>query len=80
LSEWVREFLLRVDVLDWDRAAARAYGELRAACESDGVSLSPLDMMIAAQAVAGGAVLVTRDRAFRHVRNGLAVEDWTRDP
>jgi len=37
-------------------------------------------MMIAAQAVAGGAVLVTRDRAFRHVRNGLAVEDWTRDP
>jgi tRNA(fMet)-specific endonuclease VapC len=80
LSERVLEFLLRVDVVDWDRHAAQAYANLRAACESSGVSLSPLDMMIAAHAVATGAILVTRDRAFLHVGNGLAVEDWTQAP
>ena len=44
------------------------YGRLRASCAERGVTLSALDMMIAAQAVAAGAVLVTRDKAFSHVR------------
>ncbi len=43
LTERVRQFLLRFDVADWDRDAAAAYGKLRAACESGGVSLAPLD-------------------------------------
>jgi tRNA(fMet)-specific endonuclease VapC len=77
LTARAREFLLRVDVLDWDRAAAGAYGDFRASCEAGGISLSPLDMMIAAHAVATGAVLVTRDKAFLHVPTGLSVEDWT---
>jgi predicted nucleic acid-binding protein len=34
-------------------------------------------MMIAAQAVAAGAVLVTRDKAFDHVEEGLTLENWT---
>ena len=80
LSERVLGFLLRVDVVDWDRHAAQAYANLRAACESSGVSLSPLDMMIAAHAVATGAILVTRDPAFLRVGNGLAVEDWAQAP
>jgi tRNA(fMet)-specific endonuclease VapC len=77
LTERVRQFLLRVDVADWDRNAAGTYAKLRAACESRGVSLAPLDMMIAAQAVAQGATLVTRDKAFLNIQNGLSVEDWT---
>ena len=36
-----------------------------------------LDLMIAAQAVAVGATLVTNDRVFRRVK-GLKVEDWSR--
>jgi tRNA(fMet)-specific endonuclease VapC len=36
-----------------------------------------LDMLIAAQALAINAVLVTNDRAFRHVP-GLTIEDWTK--
>jgi predicted nucleic acid-binding protein len=35
-----------------------------------------MDTLIAAQALAIGATLVTNDQAFRHVP-GLTVEDWT---
>jgi tRNA(fMet)-specific endonuclease VapC len=80
LTQRVREFLLCVDVLDWDREAAQADGELRARSEGRGVSLQPLDMMIAAHALAAGAVLVTRDNAFTHISEDLVIEDWTQDP
>jgi len=36
-----------------------------------------LDMMIAAQALAVGATLVTHDRVFHRVKE-LKVEDWTK--
>jgi tRNA(fMet)-specific endonuclease VapC len=72
----VRQFLLRVDVLAWDRDVTRTYADLRASCEAKGVSLAPLDMMIAAHAVAAGAVLVTRDKAFSCVPDPLKAENW----
>jgi len=77
LSALIHEFLIRVEVLPWTGEVANVYGRLRASCAERGVTLSALDMMIAAQAVAVGAVLVTRDKAFSHVRGGLAVEKWT---
>jgi len=76
LTERVRQFLLRVDVLAWDHDVTRTYAELRAACESNGVSLAPLDMMIAAHAVATEAVLVTNDKAFSRVPEPLRIENW----
>jgi tRNA(fMet)-specific endonuclease VapC len=76
LSERVRQFLLRVDVLPWERNVTRAYGDLRAACEAKGVTLAPLDMMIAAHAVATDATLVTRDKAFARVPEPLRIDDW----
>lgn len=76
LSALVRQFLLRVEVLDWDRNAAAAYGDLRADCERAGVSLSPVDMMIAAHAVSADAVLVTRDKAFGQVPAPLRTDPW----
>jgi len=76
LRERVRQFLLRVDVLAWDRDAARAYGDLRASCEGGGVTFAPLDLMIAAHAVAADAVLVTRDKAFARVSGPLKTDDW----
>ena len=36
-----------------------------------------MDMLIAAQALAVEAVLVTHDRVFRRVK-GLKIEDWTK--
>lgn len=77
LGALIHEFLIRVEVLPWTAEVATVYGTLRASCAKRGVALSALDMMIAAQAVATGAVLVTRDTAFDHVEDGLKLENWT---
>ncbi|MFY9682969.1 MAG: type II toxin-antitoxin system VapC family toxin [Candidatus Sulfotelmatobacter sp.] len=73
----VEAFLLRVEVLPWDSPAARHYARLRAVLEEQGEPMGNLDLMIAAEALAAGAILVSNDRAFRRVK-GLKVEDWTR--
>lgn len=91
LATRVREFLARVNVLPWTAEAAEAYGELRAVCESGGLSLAPMDMMIAAHAKAlerslvparEQVTLVTRDGAFFRVAGlaGLTLEDWASAP
>lgn len=72
----VEEFLLRLALLPWDSEAAKHYAQTRATLERQGTPMGNLDMMIAAQALAAGAVLVTRDRVFRRVK-GLKSVDWT---
>ncbi|MGO9127294.1 MAG: type II toxin-antitoxin system VapC family toxin [Terriglobales bacterium] len=73
----VEEFLLRVEIMAWDSDAAQHYARVRAALEDEGEPIGNLDLMIAAQAMAAGAVLVTHDRLFRRVK-GLRIEDWTK--
>jgi tRNA(fMet)-specific endonuclease VapC len=80
LKTAVGEFLLRVPALPWDSAAAREYAQIRATLERAGTPMGNLDMMIAAHALAVEAVLVTRDRVFRHLRRlrvPLKIEDWS---
>lgn len=73
----IREFLLRLEVLPWDAETATVHGDLRSSCAASGITLGALDMMIAAHAVAAKATLVTHDKAFSLVPDGvLAVEDW----
>lgn len=72
----VREFLRHVESVAWDSDAAACYGTLRANMTSTGKALGPLDMMIAAHAMANGLTLVTRDRAFSMIP-GLLLDDWT---
>jgi tRNA(fMet)-specific endonuclease VapC len=73
----IEDFFLRVTILPWDSEAARHYGQLRAALERKGHPIGNLDTMIAAHALAVGAVLVTNDRAFSRIKK-LEVEDWTK--
>lgn len=77
LAQRVQQFLLRVDTLPWTAEVADAYGNLRAHSEGAGATLAPLDMMIAAQAAAAGATLVTCDRAFARMPGLSRVEDWS---
>lgn len=78
LRDTVREFLLRLEILPWDGDAAEAYAQLRAECERNGTLLGSMDMLIAAHAIAAGAVLVTHDNAFYNVKHRLNLEDWSR--
>ncbi len=75
LHTLVREFLIRVEVLPWDTAVAERYGAMCASNEQQGISLAPLDLLIAGHAVAVGAILISSDRAFQQV-TGLQVENW----
>ena len=77
LATRVHEFLIRVNVLPWTQDVASVYGDLRASCEAVGVTLAPMDMMIAAHAKTVNAILVTRDRVFSFIPDGLILEDWT---
>lgn len=76
LKNAMAQVLLRVDVLPWDEAVARCYGEFCTALEARGINLSDLDMMIAAHAVAVDATLVSRDKAFAQVPERLRLEVW----
>lgn len=73
----VEEFLLRVTVLPWDSRAAAEYANLRAALERAGTPIGNLDLMIAAQALAADAVLITNDAALRRLKR-VKTEDWTK--
>lgn len=70
------DFLASVQVLPFDRAAARAAAGVRLALERTGTPIGPLDILIAGTALATPATLVTRNVAeFRRV-SGLRVVDW----
>lgn len=73
----VEGFLARLDVLDYDRAAAANTGQLRAELAQIGTPIGPYDGMIAGHARSQGLVLVTNNtREFSRVP-GLRLADWT---
>jgi len=76
LRRAVEELLKRVDVAPWDGAAAARYGILRATMERKGLSLGPMDLLIASHALSLDAVLVTSDQAFGMTPD-LELADWT---
>ncbi len=73
----VEEFLLRINKPAWDSECARQYARLRTALEAHGEPVGNLDLMIAAQALALEATLITSDRVFRRIKE-LNIEDWTK--
>ncbi len=71
------EFIIPLEVIPFDEAAALAYGDLRAALETAGTPIGAMDLLIAAHAVSMGVTLVTSNvREFRRVPM-LHVVDWT---
>jgi tRNA(fMet)-specific endonuclease VapC len=69
-------FSAPLDIRPFGDHAAVAYGRVREALERAGLSIGPMDTLIAAHALAEGATLVTHnEREFRRV-GGLTVENW----
>lgn len=69
------EFLLDFVMSDYGASGAVFYGELRTSLEKRGQPIGPMDMMIAAHALALDATLVTHNtREFARVK-GLRLED-----
>jgi tRNA(fMet)-specific endonuclease VapC len=79
LRDALRWFLARIQVLPLGSAEARTYGQLRAQQEAVGRPLESMDMLIAAHAIAVGAVLVTADSVFDSVAGLAGKENWATD-
>jgi tRNA(fMet)-specific endonuclease VapC len=75
----VEGFLFKLRILPWGSKEAIAYGALRAKLEAAGITLSEMDLQIAAHAVALGAVLVTNDNVFKNVEDLSATVNWATD-
>ena len=79
LAQLVDQFLLRVQCLPWDEAAATHFASIAADLHKAGTPIGSMDAMIAGHAVASGAVLVTNNaRHFSRVA-GLTVENWSQE-
>ena len=67
---------LRFEVIDFDKDDARQAGEIRAFLAGRGTPIGPYDVLIAGQAIARNAVLVTRNmRELARVPR-LRIENW----
>lgn len=72
----LESFLLPLEVMPFDLAAAFAYGDVRAELGRRGEPIGPLDLQIAAHALSLKVTLVTNnEREFRKVP-GLNLENW----
>lgn len=70
------EFLTQFELLDFNSAAAEHYGIIREQLQSNGQTIGPYDMLIAAQALAHDLTLVTNNqREFQRIKQ-LKLEDW----
>lgn len=75
----LQQFLEPLEVADFDRAACAAYGRVRAALERAGTPIGPLDLQIAAHAMALGVTLVSNNvREFSRVP-GLKLVNWAEE-
>ncbi len=73
----IEGFVSRIDVLDYDAAAAIHTGQIRAELARQGRPVGPFDQMIAGHARCRGLIIVTNNtREFERV-GGLRIEDWS---
>jgi tRNA(fMet)-specific endonuclease VapC len=72
----LEQFLLPLELVNFDESAATAYGQIRAGLEREGKVIGSMDMLIAAHALSLNTILVTNNtKEFSRV-SGLLLEDW----
>lgn len=76
-NEALDDFILPLEVADFDDRAAKAYGEVRAVLEKTGNLIGSMNMLIGAHALSLSATLVTNNtKEFKRIK-GLKLIDWT---
>ncbi|XOV78472.1 MAG: tRNA(fMet)-specific endonuclease VapC [Aestuariibacter sp.] len=72
----IEGFGARLEILPFDKDAAKQFGQVKSELEKSGNIIGAYDMMIAGHARAHGLVVVTNNvREFKRV-DGLRVENW----
>lgn len=72
----VEGFLARLEVLDFNAAAAAHTGQIRAELAKAGTPIDPYDQMIAGHARSLGLIVVTNNVAEFSQVPGIRVENW----
>jgi tRNA(fMet)-specific endonuclease VapC len=75
-QEALEEFILPLEIANFDREVARVYGRIRVILEKKGTPIGSLDTMIGAHALAQGLTLATNNtKEFSRIK-GLTIVDW----
>jgi tRNA(fMet)-specific endonuclease VapC len=75
--EALQQFVVPLELAEWNAEAAFTYGKIRTALEKRGHLIGAMDLLIAAHALSLDVRLVTNnEREFKRVP-GLRVENWT---
>ncbi len=70
------QFLIPLEIVTFDQAAATVYGAIRSDLENRGLVIGAMDMLIAAHALSLGVTLVSNNvREFSRIGN-LSLENW----
>jgi tRNA(fMet)-specific endonuclease VapC len=76
LADQVNLILSAIEILPLESPADREYGKLRHYLAHNGTPIGPNDMLIAAQALCAGLIVVTADTGEFSRVPGLIVENW----
>ncbi len=72
----IADLLQEVQVLDFDRACAEKFGQVRGALLQQGLTVPTADLMIASTALVHNLTLVTHNTAdYQRIPN-LRLDDW----
>ena len=75
----LNQFLIPLEIVDFDTNAATEYGKIRTDLERNGTPIGPLDTLIAAHVKSLELILVTNNKKeFKRVA-GLQIENWTKE-
>jgi tRNA(fMet)-specific endonuclease VapC len=67
-----------LEILDFDYMASIEYGKIKTGFEKRGLSIGPLDTLIASHAMSLDLTLVTNnEREFERIK-GLRIENWVK--
>jgi len=72
------EFVLPLEIADFDEKAAESYGKVRTALEKEGKPIGSMDMLIGAHALSLSVILITNNTSeFKQIKH-LKIADWSR--